>query len=70
MCKKTFDYLINDSQGTNLEPIAIKEFCINEYADHEASLLENNKKFWSSKNGVAVYRHFSGLVNTYISDHQ
>lgn len=58
MKKQTFNYDISDSQGTYVEPISIKDFDLQAYADYEASMLENNRLFWSEKSGVAVYRRF------------
>ena len=58
MSKEGFNYLINDAQGTSLEPINVSDFDIGEYSDYEASLLENNKKFWSASEAIAVYRRF------------
>ena len=53
-----FDNQITDSQATEVEPIQMKDFDIAEYEDYEAALLDSNKNFWQSNNGVAVCRRF------------
>lgn len=52
----SFDTSVRDSQGTCVEPIAVKDFDLDAYADYEASLLENNKRFVEAKHGLLVYR--------------
>jgi hypothetical protein len=56
--KGSFNYKINDSQGTDVEPILIKDFNLEKYHDYESSLSERCKDFWNKKKGVAVYRRF------------
>lgn len=51
-----FDTSVRDSQGTAVEPIAVKHFDLDAYADYEASLLESNKKFVEADHGLLVYR--------------
>lgn len=51
-----FDTTVRDSQGTSVEPIAVKDFDLDAYADYEASLLESNQKFVESDHGILVYR--------------
>ena len=58
MKKKSFNYNIDDSQGTAVEPISIKEFDIERYHEYELSLREKCRSFWNSDKGVAVYRRF------------
>ena len=58
MLKKSFDYNINDSQGTFVESLPIKKFDLEKYYDYKLSLNEKCKNFWNKKEGVAVYRRF------------
>ena len=58
MKKKSFNYNIDDSQGTAVEPISIKEFDIERYYEYELSLREKCRSFWNGDKGVAVYRRF------------
>lgn len=51
-----FDTSVRDSQGTHVEPIDVKDFDLEAYADYEAGLLESNKEFWNSDSGLLVYR--------------
>lgn len=53
---KEFDTTLQDSQGTQIDPIDISQFDLDAYADYEASLLESNKVFVNSKRGLLVYR--------------
>jgi uroporphyrinogen-III decarboxylase len=53
-----FDYTINDSQGTGVDPIDPKNFEIEQYRDYEAQLQEENERFWNAEEGVQVYRRF------------
>ena len=58
MNNDTFDYKSSDSQGTIVEPVEPNKFDLESYADYEAELLEGNKRFWHSREGVQVYRRF------------
>lgn len=58
MKDKKFDYSSQDSQGTTVNPISIKEFDIERYHDYELSLREKCWSFWNGDRGVAVYRRF------------
>ena len=58
MKKKSFNYNIDDSQGTVVKPISIKEFDIERYHEYELSLREKCRSFWNCDEGVAVYRRF------------
>ena len=51
-----FDTSVRDSQGTQVEPIDVKDFDLEAYADYEAQLLESNRKFKEADNGLLVYR--------------
>lgn len=51
-----FDTSVRDSQGTHVEPIDVKDFDLNAYADYEAGLLDSNRKFRESDSGLLVYR--------------
>lgn len=58
MQEKPFDNLIDDSQGTVVEPVSPSEFDFERYVDYEAALLERNHAFWRAPGGLAVYRRF------------
>jgi len=58
MTPENFDITLSDSQGTDVEPVSPKRFDLTAYHDYEASLLEQNDKFWRVKSGIAVYRRF------------
>lgn len=51
-----FDTSVRDSQGTQVEPIDVKDFDLEAYADYEAQLLESNHKFREADSGLLVYR--------------
>lgn len=51
-----FDTSVRDSQGTHVEPIDVKDFDLDAYAEYEAKLLDSNRKFWESDSGLLVYR--------------
>jgi len=53
-----FDVTKSDSQGTVVQPLAAKDFPINQYAEYEESLKEKCLSFQAGDNGVAVYRRF------------
>ena len=53
-----FDTKLADSQGTQVAPIDPDRFDYEAYADFEAGLLEQNRRFWEADGGVAVYRRF------------
>ena len=53
---EVFDTTKRDSQGTEVLPIAPENFDMDAYADYEAALLENNKKFTEKDSGLLVYR--------------
>lgn len=56
MAEVKFDTSLRDSQGTEVAPIQPEQFDLEAYADYEASLLENNKKFTEADSGLLVYR--------------
>ncbi len=56
--KDEFNTSLADSQGTTVSPLSAADFDIEAYADYEASLLEGCRKFWQSREGIAVYRRF------------
>lgn len=58
MPEKKFDSSLKDSQATAVHPVAPENFDAEKYAKYEQKLLEGNRKFWSAKQGVAVYRRF------------
>jgi len=58
MKNKGFDYMNQDSQGTMVNPISIKEFDIERYLEYEQSLREKCRSFWNGDKGSAVYRRF------------
>ncbi len=58
MAKKSFNYKVADSQGTAVQRVAPENFDWAAYQDYEAALLEKNRRFWQSQQGVAVYRRF------------
>ncbi|HHT91265.1 MAG: uroporphyrinogen decarboxylase family protein [Limnochordia bacterium] len=58
MSRKGFDYTIRDAQETHVEPIPVEKFDLEEYHQYELALREKCRKFWSSDQGVAVYRRF------------
>lgn len=49
---------LQDSQGTQVRPVAPDRFDYGAYAEYEAGLLERNRRFWQADSGVAVYRRF------------
>lgn len=51
-----FDTTTRDSQGTSVEPLDVKDFDLDAYAEYEAELLESNKKFVENDHGLLVYR--------------
>lgn len=51
-----FNTTTRDSQGTHVEPLDVKDFDLDAYAEYEAELLESNKKFVESDHGLLVYR--------------
>ncbi|MFC2137406.1 uroporphyrinogen decarboxylase family protein [Bacteroidota bacterium] len=54
---KSFNFNLPDSQATEIKPLRIENFNIEEYIEYEKSLLDNCKNFWNNKNeGVLVYR--------------
>ena len=58
MTTENFDITLSDSQGTEVEPVSPQKFDVSAYHDYEASLLEQNDKFWRAKSGIAVHRRF------------
>ena len=58
MPEKPFDNLVADAQGTMVAPVAPREFDLERYADYEARLLEQSRRFWEAPVGLAVYRRF------------
>lgn len=54
---QNFDTSLRDSQGTQVEPVSVKDFDLDAYAEYEASLLERNKDFFEKDEaGLLVYR--------------
>jgi len=54
---KSFNYNLADSQATEIKPIRIEDFNIEEYAEYEKSLLDVCNDFWNNKNeDTLVYR--------------
>ena len=53
-----FDTSLRDSQSTDVLPIAPERFDISAYSGYEQSLLEENRRFAGSKEGLLVYRRF------------
>ncbi|OVE80479.1 hypothetical protein BVY01_00240 [bacterium I07] len=58
MEEKAFDTGLNDSQGTEVDPVQPGQFDIEAYADYAESLQDRNDEFWRQKEGIAVYRRF------------
>ena len=56
--ENTFNINLADAQGTHVTPVSPDKFDYDSYALYEAELLEQNRNFWESKSGVAVYRRF------------
>lgn len=56
MAEVKFDTSVRDSQGTEIAPISPEKFDLERYVEYEAALLESNKKFVESDNGLLVYR--------------
>ncbi|MCI8372424.1 MAG: hypothetical protein HFI75_08515 [Lachnospiraceae bacterium] len=52
----TFNTTLRDSQGTSVQPVDIKDFDLEAYADYEAQLLESNRQFKEAEHGLLVYR--------------
>ncbi|MDY3920279.1 MAG: uroporphyrinogen decarboxylase family protein [Candidatus Limivivens sp.] len=51
-----FDTTLRDSQGTEVLPVKPEDFDLDAYADYEAALLEQNRKFVEADHGLLVYR--------------
>lgn len=58
MADKKFNYSMNDSQGTIVDPLPVKHFDIEEYRDYEQDLNRRCADFRHAEEGVAVYRRF------------
>lgn len=58
MTETMFNINIADSQGTDVKPIAPGDFDYDKYQSYENRMLMQNREFWESKSGVAVYRRF------------
>ncbi|MBD3386489.1 hypothetical protein GF407_16400 [candidate division KSB1 bacterium] len=58
MNETEFDTLLNDSQGTLVDPVDPEKFDIERYIDYEQALLQSNRDFWQKDKGIAVYRRF------------
>lgn len=52
----TFNTTLRESQGTSVQPVDIKDFDLDAYADYEAQLLESNRQFREAEHGLLVYR--------------
>lgn len=51
-----FDTSVRDSQSTHVNPIDVKDFDLDAYAEYEAQLLEANQAFTAKTHGLLVYR--------------
>ena len=51
-----FDITKNDSQATDIQPVAAKNFDFDAYSEYENNLLKTTGKFFNSQSGVLVYR--------------
>jgi hypothetical protein len=58
MPSESFDFMLQDSQGTLVKPMNPRDFDLEEYADYEDRLRERNQQFWAAPSGIAVYRRF------------
>jgi len=58
MDSKGFDFTLADTQGTEVEPLAVRDFDFDAYAEYAAGLDERCVKFRQAKTGVLVCRRF------------
>lgn len=65
---KSFNINLPDSQATEIKPLPIENFNIEEYIEYEKSLLDRCQEFWNNKEeGVLVYRRMR-VAEVFASD--
>lgn len=58
MDSKSFDFTLADAQGTEVEPLSVRDFDFDAYAEYAAVLDERCAKFEKAESGVLVCRRF------------